>query len=78
MSDRFTELAEHYRQHCEQLQAKIDSLQAVIRRLQNLQPSEVTPEELEAVNEELPGVFVWTRIIAASCRGITKKAGGDG
>ena len=53
-------------------------LHDIIQRLQTLQPADITAEELEAVNEELPGVFVWTKIIAAACRGITRKAGGDG
>ena len=74
MSDRFTALAEHYREHCEQLQAKIDSLQAVIQRLQNLQPEQVTPAELQAVNDEVPeSVFIGSPRIAAVCRGMLRE-----
>jgi hypothetical protein len=52
-------------------------LHDIIQRLQNLQAAQVTPEELEAVNDELPGVCVWTKIIAAVCRGMTQEVKGE-
>ena len=65
MDERYYEqLAERWRQQCEQLQAKIE-------RLRNLQPADVTLEELQAVNEEVP-VLVLSSVIAAVCRGMLR------
>ena len=64
--------AEHWRLRCEQLQA-------IIQRLQNLQPKQVTPAELQAVNDEVPqSVFIGSPFIAAACRGMLREVGGDG
>ena len=74
MADLYKQLAEH----CNELQAKLDGLQAVIQRLQTMQAEDVTLEELEAVNDELPDAFVSNDTIAAVCRGMLREGGGDG
>ena len=56
--------AEHWRLRCE-------ALQAIIQRLQTLQPMQVTLEELQAVNEEV-SVLVLSSTIAAVCRGMLR------
>ena len=72
MSDENEQQAEYWRKRYEQLQAKI-------KRLRNLQLEDVTPEELQAVNDQLPElVFFGRRHIAAVCRGMLREVGGDG
>ena len=66
MSDE-KKLAEHWRKRYEQLQAKI-------QRLQTLQPADITPDELQAVNDEVPeSVFIGSPIVAAVCRGMLRE-----
>ena len=72
MSDLNEQQSEQWRLRCEQLQA-------IIQRLQNLQPEQVTPAELQAVNAEVPeSVFIGSPRIAAVCRGMLREGGGDG
>ena len=71
MSDENEQLAEHWRKQYEQLQAKI-------QRLRNLQPSDITMEELEAVNDGWYPEFMGSGRIAAVCRGMLREVGGDG
>lgn len=71
MADLNEQLAEHWRKRCEELQAKI-------QRLRNLQPLDVTPEELEAVNDGWYPEFMGSGRIAAVCRGMLREVGGDG
>jgi hypothetical protein len=47
-------------------------LHDTIQRLQTLQPSQVTLEELQAVNEEV-SVLVVSSTIAAVCRGMLRE-----
>lgn len=47
-------------------------LHDMITRLQTLQWSDVTPEELQAVTDEIPDMFIWTSLVAAVCRGVTR------
>jgi hypothetical protein len=48
-------------------------LHDTIQRLQTLQPADITTEELEAVNDEVPeSVFIGSPIIAAVCRGMLR------
>ena len=66
MDERYYEqLAEHWRERCEQLQAKI-------QRLRNLQINDVTMEELEAVNDGWYPEFMGSGRIAAVCRGMLR------
>jgi len=61
------------------LRQQVAKLQAIIQRLQNLQPEQVTPAELQAVNAEVPeSVFIGSPRIAAVCRGMLREVGGDG
>ena len=48
-------------------------LHDIIQRLQNLQSSDVTPEELEACNNEAVGWMVYSHTIAAVCRGMLRE-----
>lgn len=52
-------------------------LHDTIQRLQTLQAKGVTPEELQAVNDEV-SVLVVSSTIAAVCRGMLGEVGGDG
>jgi DNA repair ATPase RecN len=72
MTEQNEHWVEHWQHRCDELQEKLDRLQAIIQRLQTLQPSEVTPEELQAVNDELPEMLISRRYIAAVCRGMLK------
>ena len=75
MSEQNEHWVEHWQHRCDDLQEKLDSLQAVIQRLQNLQAEDATLEELEAVNDELPDAFVSNDTIAAVCRGMLREVG---
>ena len=46
-----------------------------IERLRNLQPEDVTPEELDVVRNDLPHLFVSENTIAAVCRGMLRGFG---
>ena len=53
-------------------------LHDTIQRLQTLQPSDITPEELEAVNDGWYPEFMGSGRIAAVCRGMLREVGGNG
>ena len=78
MSEQNEHWVEHWQHRCDDLQEKLDSLQAVIQRLQNLQPDDVTAQEQETVNDQLADFFLSRRTIAAVCRGMLREGGGDG
>jgi rubrerythrin len=93
MTERnYWQLAEHFRKRCNELQEKLDRMREQqiehyrttdhwlqrIQRLQTLQPEQMTLEELEAVNDELPEYFVSSDAIAAVCRGMTREVKGNG
>ena len=71
------DLSEEIGETEEVMQLLRNSLQQ-IQRLQTLQAEDVTLEELEAVNDELPDAFVSNDTIAAVCRGMLREGGGDG
>ena len=69
------DLSEEIGETEEAMQLLQDSLQR-IQRLQTLQAEDVTPEELQAVNGEVPeSVFIGSPIIAAVCRGMLREVG---
>ena len=71
MSDSYEQVFENWRLRCEALEAKI-------QRLQNLQAENVTPTELGAVYDEMPGmVYFGRRYIAAVCRGMLKEVNNE-
>ena len=72
-------MSESNEQQSEQWRLRCEQLQAIIQRLQTLQPEQVTPAELQAVNDEVPeSVFIGSPFIAAACRGMLRGVGGDG
>ena len=93
MAERnYWQLAEHFRKRCCELQEKLDRMREQniehyrttdhwlrrIQRLQTLQAKDITPDELQAVNDEVPeSVFIGSPIIAAVCRGMLREVGGD-
>ena len=92
MADRnYWQLAEHFRKRCNELQARLDEVLEKysehvrttdhwlrrIQRLQTLQPDQVTAQEQEAVNDQLPHLLLSKRTIAAVCRGMTQETKGE-